>query len=80
MDCAHLAPAAGLWAFSPGSKNNPQKVAAMPRTHILPESRDRERVGASEEATAAEAAPAAAAVAAEAAVAHAAAAETTVVA
>lgn len=52
----------------------------MPRTHILPESRDRELVGASEEATAAEAAPAAAAVAAEAAGARAAAAETTVVA
>lgn len=50
----------------------------MPRIHILPEPRGRERAGASEAATAQETARAAAAVAAEASVARAAVAEATV--
>lgn len=69
--------AAGLSIFLPGSQNNPQKVAAMPRTHILPDRQGRERARASETTTAAEAVPAAATVAAEAAEARAAAAQAT---
>lgn len=68
---------AGLFIFLPGSQNNPQKVAAMPRTHILPDRQGRERAGASETATAAEAVRAAATVAAEAAEVRAAAAQAT---